>query len=207
MKTVDVSTWRREYADHRHTFWWGIIVLIAIEITVVGAFITSYFYLWVLNVADKGGGWPPMGTELPPLLYPSINTVLLILCSISMYYGGIVMQRGEARKFFWLVVFCCLAGFLILYLRWLQFMALPFDWKENAYASFVWTLTAFHFVHLTSAILGTAVIGWFTYEGYYTKERMLGVQVDTLYWYFVSASWVPVYFVLYWTPRLFGGSY
>lgn len=207
MNTIDVSSWPREFPDHRHTFWWGILVLIVIEVTVVAAFITSYFYLWILNVADKNGGWPPVATELPPLLYPSINTVLLVLCSLSMFYGGIVMKRDEVRKFFWLVVFCCGVGFLILYLRWLQFLAFPFDWKVNAYASFVWTLTAFHFVHLTSAILGTVVIGWFTHRGYYSKERMLGVQVDTLYWYFVSASWIPVYFVLYWTPRIFGGSY
>lgn len=203
MNVIDVSKWPREHADHRHTFWWGILLLIVVEATVVAAFVTSYFYLWTMNVAEKSGGWPPAGTELPPLVYPSINTVLLILCSISMWWGGVVMERGQARKFFWLVVFCSIAGIVVLYLRWLQFLALPFDWKLNSYASFVWTLTGFHFVHLSSAVLGTIVIGWFAYKGYYTKERMLGVQVDTMYWYFVTIAWVPIYLVLYWTPRLF----
>lgn len=203
MKLVDVSSWPRENSDHRHTFWWGILLLIVVEATVVAAFVTSYFYLWTMNVAEKSGGWPPSGTELPPLLYPTINTVLLILCSLSMWWGGIVVERGEVRKFFWLVVFCTLIGVLVLYLRWLQLLTLPFDWKLNAYTSFVWTLTGFHFVHLTSAILGTIVIGWFAYKGYYSKERMLGVQVDTMYWYFVSAAWIPIYFVLYITPRIF----
>lgn len=198
---LDVSEWTRLHADEKHPFWWGILGLIAIEVTVVTAFLVSYFYLWIVNVAGGRMAWPPGGTEPPPLLYPSIDTGLLIVCSIAMYYGGIVTARGQNWRFVGMVVICCGAGALVMWLRWLQFGELPFSWKENAYASFVWALSGFHLLHVTSAVLGTAVIGWFAAKGFYTEQRRIGVQVDTMYWYFVSGIWIPIYVVLYWTPK------
>lgn len=197
---VDVSEWTRFHADRKHPLWWGIWGLIAIELTVMVTFLASFFYLWIVNVAS-GEGWPPPGTELPPVLYPTLSTVLLIVCAASMYYGGNVMAKGQNIRFAWSVVVCSIAGGLVTLLRWLQFDKLPFAWDTNVYASFVWTLTGFHLMHVISAVLGTIVIGWLAAKGYYTEQRRLGIQVDTLYWYFVSFIWIPIYIVLYWTPH------
>lgn len=197
---VDVSTWTRFHADKKHPFWWGILCLIVIETMVVLGFLVSFFYLWIVNVAEGRMGWPPGGV-VPPVLYPGINTGLLIICSLAMYYGGIAMERDRNWTFVWTVVVCCAAGSLVAWLRWLQLLELPFAWKDNAYAALVWTLTGFHLMHVTSAVLGTAVIGWFAAKGFYTDQRRLGVQVDTIYWYFVSGIWIPIYIVLYWIPR------
>ena len=196
---IDVTNWRRDYHDDRHPFWWGIIILILIEMTVVLGFVSSFFYSYISHLSEASSWFP---SQPAPILLPSINTVLLFLCALSMYYGGVVMDKGKQMYFFYLVIFCCIASGIILYLRWLQLDGLPFDWKESSYASFVWTMSGFHFVHLTSALIGTAVIGYFSYKGYYDKERQLGIQVDTMYWYFVFIAWIPMYFTLYILPRL-----
>jgi heme/copper-type cytochrome/quinol oxidase subunit 3 len=202
MKPLDVTNWSRDYPDKRHPFWWGIVLLIIIEVTVVIGFIMSFFFLWLSHARLESSSWIPYSSAEIPLLYPSINTFLIFLCALSMYYGGIVMDKNKTKNFFWSVVFCCVVGLAVLYFRWLQLSQLNFNWKANAYASFVWTLSGFHFLHLTSAIAGTAVIGLFTAKGYYSKVRQLGVKVDTLYWYFVFAAWLPMYLILYWCPRL-----
>lgn len=201
IEPVDVTGWTRLHADKKHPFWWGIYGLIAIEVTVIAIFLASFFYLWVVNLSEDRMGWPPAGTGEAPILYPSINVGLMIICSIAMWYGGIVMQKNQSWRFFWSAVVTCVAGGLAGFLRWRQFQLLPFDWKENTYASFVWTLSGFHMMHIVSAVLGTGVIGWFAAKGFYTEQRRLGVQVDTIYWYFVSGIWIPIYIVLYWTPR------
>lgn len=198
---VDVSGWIRFHSDRNHPFWWGILGLIAIEVTVIATFLTGFFYLWIVNVKERGTGWPPGGTDPLPLVYPTIDVLLLVLCSVGMYYGGIGVQRGRNRVFVWWVVVTCIASLLVAFLRFLQFKELGFTWRKNTYASFVWVLTGFHLFHVVSALLGTAVIGWLAAKGYYTEQRRLGVQVDTIYWYFVSAIWVPIYVVLYWAPR------
>lgn len=200
-KQIDVSKWTRYYNDGKHPFWWGIIILIIIETTVVAAFISSFFYLWSSSLLENTNWFPANASQIP-ILYPTINTFLIFLCALSMYYGGIVMEKGKVWHFFWSIVFCCTVASIALYLRWLQFKILPLAWQESAYASFVWTMTGFHFVHLLSALLGTIVIGWFTAKGFYSRERRLGIQIDTLYWYFVFIAWLPMYFVLYWVPRI-----
>jgi cytochrome c oxidase subunit I+III len=52
-----------------------------------------------------------------------------------------------------------------------------------------------------SAIVGTAAVTLLAWRGYFTKQRQLGVVVDTVYWYFVAGVWVPFYVVIYLTPR------
>jgi cytochrome c oxidase subunit I+III len=74
-------------------------------------------------------------------------------------------------------------------------------WDEHAYGSILWAITGFHFTHVVSAILGTAVVAVLAWMDYFTSERQLGVVVDTLYWYFVAAVFLPIYLVLYWAPR------
>lgn len=200
---LDVSRWSRHPSDHRNPFWWGILGLIAIEMTVVACLIVGFFYLWIVNAAEDRMGWPPRGTALPPALYPGIDLGLLAVCALSMYYGGVVMKQGRGKDFAWTAAVCCAASAALLGLRWLQFQALPFSPGENAYASYVWLLTGFHFLHVLSALLGTAAIGWLAVKGYFTPERHIAVQVDTLYWYFVALAWAPMYLVLYGLPRWF----
>lgn len=197
---IDVSSWSQDYNDHRHPFFWGIMLLITIEVTVVLGFAASYFYLWLSAVGRGVEDWSILH-EKASLFLPSINLVLLFLCAGSMYYGGLVMDRNEKMKFFWSVVFCCVVASILLVLRWLHLTSLPFSWQDGGYAAFLWTATGFHFLHVTSALIGTAVIGLFAYRGYYNKERQLGVRVDTYYWYFVFAGWLPLYLITYILPR------
>ncbi|MCO4753035.1 MAG: heme-copper oxidase subunit III [Bacteriovoracaceae bacterium] len=199
---MNVAGRTRYHSDLKHPYWWGILGLIIIEVTVIAIFLASYFYLWIVNVSTGRMGWPAQGTVLPPVLIPAINTGLLLFCGWSMWYGGILIKKNKSKEFAYLALACCVVAGLVLYLRWIQMEMLEFDWGTNAYASFVWVLTGFHFLHVLAGILGTLVIGWFSYKGYYNEQRMLGVQIDTIYWYYIVAAWPPIYFVLYWTPRI-----
>lgn len=198
---IDVSRWTRFHADRKHPLWWGIRGLIAIELTVTITFLVAFFYLWIVNVS-RGAGWPPAGTELPPVRYPTWEAILLMVCAGSIRHGGGVMAKGRNRRFTRAAAVCSIAGGWVIWFRCLQFGELPFSWKTNVYASFVWTLTGFHLMHVVSAVFATLVIGWLGWKGYYTEQRRIGVQAIVVYWYFISFIWIPMYGVLYWTPRL-----
>lgn len=203
---VDVSAWSRFETKQRHPLWWGIMGLVVVEVTVVAGFLVSYFYLALAQGPrpDFEGmrAWPPPGIEPLPLLYPTISLLLLGFCAWSMFYAGKAMRKEQRGRLVASFVACSIAGGAVLYLRWLQLQLFPFRWDEHAYGSMVWLLTGFHFVHVTSAVIGTAAIGVLAAKGYYGKKRMLAVDVDTLYWYFVSFAWAPIYLVLYWSPRV-----
>jgi cytochrome c oxidase subunit III len=41
--------------------------------------------------------------------------------------------------------------------------------------------------------------------GYNGPKQRLGVHVDSIVWYFLVASWIPIYITIYWAP-IFAGS-
>lgn len=79
---------------------------------------------------------------------------------------------------------------------------LDFRWDSHAYGSFVWTVTGLHFAHVLASALGTAVVGYLAWRGYFTPGGRLAVVADAMYWQFVVVVWIPVYLVVYWAPRL-----
>lgn len=197
---IDVSGVTRFNPDQRAPLWWAVIGLITIEATVVGSFITSYLYL-----AAYAGPWPPAGLEPPPLLWPSANVVLLLASSVTMYWAGKGIRQGNKRQLAVGVSLSVLLAGIVLVLRTLEFIAFDFDWKSHAYGSLVWTLSGFHYVHVVSVVVGSAAVAVLAWRGYFTRERQIGVVVDTMYWYFVSLAWIPLYLTLYWVPRLYAG--
>lgn len=196
--TVDVSGMTRFNPDKRAPLWWGILGLITIEAAVVASFVASYFYL-----AMRAEQWPPPGLAPPPLLWPTINLGLLLLSSLTMFWAGRGIRRGNQKVLTLGVSTSVLLACAVLVLRTLEFIAFDFDWKTHSYGAIVWTLAGFHFVHVVSIVVGSAVVAVLAGMGYFTRERQIGVVVDTNYWYFVTIAWIPLYFTLYWVPRLY----
>lgn len=194
--TIDVSGLTR-FAHRRHPLWWGVIMLVTIEMTVVANLIVSYFYL-----AARAPAWPPEGIDPPDLLWASINVVLLLCSAFTMWWAGWGINRHNRTILTLGTGASVFLASVVLVLRWINLADLRVQWNDGAYGAIVWTISGFHFIHVASAIVGTAVVTLLSARGYFTKERQLGVVVDTLYWYFVAGIWVPFYLVLYWVPRL-----
>ena len=194
---VDASTLSRFNPDRRAPLWWGIIGLITVESSVVASFIASYFYLRV--TADQ---WPPPGVALPDLFLPTANLVLLLASAVTMWYASRALNQERNGAFVASVAASCALATIVVALRWLQFLELDFRWDSHAYGSIVWTITGFHFIHVVSAVIGTAVVAVLGAMRFFNRQRQIAVVVDTMYWYFVAIVWLPLYVVLYWVPRL-----
>lgn len=197
---IDLYHLSRFNPDQRAPLWWGILGLIAVEATVTGSFIVSYLYL-----AMRAEVWPPPGMQPPPLLIPTVNLGLLLLSAGTMWWAGRGIRRGNQKVLTIGVSVSVALAAAVLVLRAFEFMAYDFSWRDHAYGSIVWTISGFHFVHVLSIVTGSAVVAILAGRGYFTKERQIGVVVDTMYWYFVCIAWIPFYFTLYWVPRLYAG--
>jgi len=194
--TVDASE-HPSFGPHQHPLWWGILGAVAIEAAVVATLLTSYFYL-----ALQSGAWPPEGVDPPALLWPTVVLFLLPFSSWTMWWAGKGSDAGRKRQLAIGVTASVVIASLALVARSIQFTRLQIRWDEHAYGSMLWVIMGFHYTHVVSAILGTAVVAVLAWRGYFTPERQLGVVVDTLYWYFVAAVFLPIYLVLYWVPRM-----
>jgi heme/copper-type cytochrome/quinol oxidase subunit 3 len=193
---LDVSRLPTFAFGHRSILWWATLGMIAIEGTVFALLGASYFYLrW--RVPD----WPP-GVAAPDLVWGTTNTLLVLASTIPNELAKRAAERldvGGVRV--WLTV-CIIIGLVLVAIRVLEFPSLNCRWDTNAYGSAVWTLLGMHTAHLVTDLGDTIVLGALIFSGHTNGRRLVDVSENALYWYFVVASWLPIYGLIYLAPRL-----
>lgn len=194
---VDAAGLTRFPAGTDAPIWWGILGLILIELSVVFVFVVSGLYLQMMN-----DPWPAIGMPVPDLLLPTLSLLVMLGSCVTMYLAGKAISRDRVRRFVVMTFSSVLLAGVVLVLRSQQLQQLEFGWDQHVYGSLVWTISGFHFLHVVSALIGTAVIGLLGVLGFFDSRQKIGVVVDTLYWNFVALAWIPFYAVVYWAPRL-----
>ncbi|SAL74951.1 cytochrome c oxidase subunit 3 [Caballeronia telluris] len=180
---------------HRSLMWWSTMGLMLIEGTVFAIGVMMYFYL--RSVAPA---WP-MGAKRPDLFWGTLNTIVLIASLVPNQFAKRAAEREDRRRArIWLVV-CLVGAFVFLVIRAFEFASLNVSWYTNAYGSVVWLLLGLHTTHLITDTVDTAVLAVLLFTGPLEGKRFVDVSENALYWYFVVLSWLPIYAVIYWTPR------
>jgi heme/copper-type cytochrome/quinol oxidase subunit 3 len=195
-RTLDVSHLAPGAFGHRSLLWWGTMGLMVIEGTAFALAIAAYFYIRLRNST-----WPP---NLPPpdLLWGTLNTAVLLASDVPNELAKKAAERVDlSRVRFWLIV-CLVFGVAFNMIRVLEFMTLNCSWNTNAYGSIVWMLLGLHTVHIATDVADTAVLLVLMFVGPVEEKRFVDVSENSMYWYFVVFTWLPIYGVLYWVPRL-----
>jgi len=177
--------------------WWGTLAFMLIEGT--GFALVIAIYLYLANIASE---WPIAAP--PPDLGP--GTLLTVVLLVSLVPNFLVLRwadRSDVTKVRIALLVMIVFGIVPLGLRAFEFPALHTRWDSNAYGSITWILLGLHTTHLITDLIDTIVLAalMFTRHGHY-KRRIGDVQDNGLYWYFVVATWLPIYAILYWGPRL-----
>jgi cytochrome c oxidase subunit 3 len=177
--------------------WWGNLGYMLIEGSGFALVIAVYFYLQ--SIATE---WP-LGA-LPPDLGPgSWMAGLLIASMLPNMMLTKWAKAGDLRKIRFGIVFMSLLGVVLLVLRAFEFRVLNVSWDSNAYGSVVWLLLGLHTTHLLTDVIEWFVLGAVMFTRHGDNKRRFGdVQDNTLYWTFVTISWLVVYACLYLVPRL-----
>ena len=195
-RELNVSDLPTVVFGHRSIIWLGTIGMMMIEATVFALVVASYFYL-----RTRSNGWPP-GLQPPNLLFGTANTLLFLG---SLFPNAWTKKRGEAGDLRGVQIgltIMVLLGVGNLVLRWFEFRSLNSTWDANAYASVTWTLLGLHTVHLLTDWFDTAVLAVLMFSGLAEGKRFMDVSENCDYWYFVVFTWLPIYAVLYFAPRI-----
>ena len=86
-------------------------------------------------------------------------------------------------------------------IRALEFGSLNCRWATTAYGSIVYLLLGLHTVHLVTDLLDSSVLGALLFTKQMEGRRFVDIEENADYWYFVVASWLPIYATVYWAPR------
>lgn len=198
-QVLDVSALPNHGFGSRSIMWWATMGIIAIEATVFVVTIASYFYL-----QGNEPAWPPADTPLPGLFWPTVNVGILLASLVPNQFVKNAAERIDIGKVRLWMLIADLFALAFIVVRVFEYMHLNVSWDSNAYGSITWTLLSFHTVHLVTDFIDTVVLTvlMFTAPEARDPRRFVDVAENAFYWYFVVLSWIPIYAVLYWSPRL-----
>jgi cytochrome c oxidase subunit 3 len=195
-RELNVSDLPTVVFGHRSIIWLGTIGMMMIEATAFALVVASYFYL-----RTRSNGWPP-GLQPPKLLFGTANTLLFLASLLPNAWTKKRGESGDLRGVQIGMAIMVLVGVGNIALRWFEFRGLNSTWDANAYASVTWTLLGLHTVHLLTDWFDTVVLAVLMFSGLAEGKRFMDVSENCDYWYFVVFTWLPIYAVLYFAPRI-----
>ena len=192
---LDVSGLPSHRFSHHSPMWWGTLGMMAIEGTVFALAIMCYFFL-----RSHSQTWP-MGVLPPDLLWGTVALVIMLASAVPNQLAKKAGERYDVHGVRLWVGVLILFGLALLVVRVFEFAALNVRWDSSAYGSAVWTLLGLHTAHLATDWADSLVLEALFFKGPLTGRRFVDVSENSMYWYFVVLSWIPIYFVLYWGAR------
>lgn len=195
---VDVAHLPSTTFGSRDIVWWGTLAFLLIEGTTLVVCVTSYLYLRRAEAA-----WPPEHTLRPDLFWPTVHVALLVGSNAFA-----VLADRAARRFDlpalrrWLLVLLAVAA-AALVLRWMDFLALNVRWDTNAYGSVAWFTVGFHATLLVAEFGELAVMLALLASSRREDKHYSDASDVAFYWYWLTGAWVPLWFMVYVSPRLF----
>lgn len=192
--------------------WFGIISMIMLFAGLTSAYI----------VRQGEGKWAQF--SLPNIFI--ISTIIICCSSVTMQWAVHSIRKGNAQKLVngLILTFILGIGFVVSqYLAWselfhngIAFAGRIADIKTeynyipagketagqaaetgNVAASFLYAITALHILHLAGGILALIVVLSRAIRKKYTQIDYNGVSMCALYWHFLGALWVYLFFFLF----------
>jgi heme/copper-type cytochrome/quinol oxidase subunit 3 len=194
--TLDVSALPDHAFGHQGLIWWGTVGFMVIEGSMFAMALITYFVL-----RTRVTEWPPSLPD-PDATIGTVNTVLMLASLVPNQLTKTAAEKYDLRKVRWLLLVCLAFGIAFVVLRAFEFASLNCSWNSNAYGSIVWTLLGLHTVHVVTDVGDSSVLAALMFTAHAEPKRFVDVSENALYWYFVVASWIPIYLVIYFAPRV-----
>jgi heme/copper-type cytochrome/quinol oxidase subunit 3 len=190
----------REMPAGRRPGWWGMMLLLATDLSAFASLIASYYYVRFVTSSV----WPPKGDPLPKLLKSTIMTGLIAASAVPMLVADLGLKAGRRG---WLVLGALATAVLgggfvaVEYLEYLDELKTSSPSKD-AYGSLFYTLTGFHVLHIMLGVLALLMFAVAGLMGRMGRRHHVVIRLFAIYWYASIVVWVILYAVLYWSVRL-----
>ena len=181
----------------RALVWWGTLGFMLIE--GMGFLLAAGAYLYLRG---RAAGWPPAGDAPPDLAMGALFTALLLLSEAPNRWVAAKAKAKDARAVRLGLVLMSVIGLALLGIRALEFAHLNVRWDHDAYGSVLWLLMVLHTAHVLTDLGDTAVLGACLITHDITDSQFSDANDNAGYWSFVVLSWLPIYVLVYWAPRL-----
>jgi len=210
------------------SFRYGMSWFIFSEVMFFLAFFGALYYARVFSVpwlggeGDKGlanmlwpnfeATWPLLTSPDPeqfqtikevidPWHLPLINTILLVVSSITVTFAHHALRHGDRAKIkMWLIITLIL-GVTFLFFQAEEYIEayqhLDLTLNSGIYGATFFLLTGFHGLHVTIGSLILFVLLIRVFLGHFTPDNHFGFEAGSWYWHFVDVVWLLLFIVVY----------
>ncbi len=168
--------------------WWGMLMLIASEGTLLMCLVATYWYLRVRAVQ-----WPPPGIPEPRVVVPMVLAGVLLLTSVPIQLASRAVRAGRlgTTRLLLLLALVVQAGYLAYEIHDFGDQLRAFGVGRNAYSSIYYTLLGADHAHVAVGLLLDVWLLAKLARGL-TRYRVTATVAIAWYWHFVNALTVVV---------------
>jgi heme/copper-type cytochrome/quinol oxidase subunit 3 len=183
-------------AGRKSAGWFGMLTLIATEASLFVYLLFSYFYFAIWSSG------PFLPATLPKFTLSGPDTIILLLSSVVVWWGERGMRRGSSRQLSLGLLGGIALGAIFIGIQLLEWSGKPYGFNSSAYSSLYFLITGFHLAHVVIGLLILLTLLLWSTFGYFDKDRHAPVTIGAVYWHFVDAVWLAVFFTIYVTPHM-----
>lgn len=176
----------------------GFILFVVSEICVFFGLFFAYFYNALVPSIEVGGIWPPIGiTTLDYKAVPLLNTLILLSSGFTITAAhNYILNRNYSQSFLYLLLTVGL-GLIFIYFQYFEYMSSSYTIADSVFGSSFFILTGCHGLHI---IVGTTFLLFTLLRlslSHFSSHHHLHFSSAAIYWHFLDAVWLILYFVLY----------
>ncbi len=188
----------------------GTIVWLSSELMFFAALFAAYFTIRSVNMTTNDL-WAQQ-TEKLNVPFATINTLILVLSSVTCQWGVFAAERGQAgrtgkihqftrwglREWF---ILTYVMGAIFVGGQALEYTELIHEGMtipSDAYGSMFYLTTGFHGLHVTGGLIAFLLVLGRTYVARkFTHEQAVSAIVVSYYWHFVDVVWIGLFATIY----------
>lgn len=188
-----------EVADHKNFFYppGGILIwiIILLEVVTFGAGIVAF--AWQSNLSPELFEASKNTLEVKIGL---VNTLLLLSSGFFVAEAVRYLKAGNiAKSQRWMQVAMFL-GFGFLVLKGVEYggkIQHGYDLTFDAFFTFYWLLTGFHFLHVLTGLVILFVLSLKIRQGVYHADNSFDIESGAAFWHMCDLIWLLLFPVLY----------
>jgi len=187
----------------------GTIIWLSSELMFFAALFAMYF---TIRSVDKGQGLPWPAVHLDVAL-SSVNTIVLVLSSVTCQMGVFAVERGQVRRtgsIFSVMNWGLREWYVLSFLMGLYFvLGQGYEYTQliskdrltlssSNYGSVFFIPTGFHGLHVIGGLIAFIFLLGRTYAARrFTREQQISAIVVSYYWHFVDVVWIGLFTTIY----------
>ncbi|HXH77961.1 heme-copper oxidase subunit III [Nocardioides sp.] len=185
----------------------GTIIWLASELMFFAALFAAYFTIRAVSPEL----WA-QETEKLNVPFSTVNTVILVLSSVTCQLGVFAAERGQVgRKGSilkvggwglreWFILTYIMGAFFIggQALEYAELVHEGVTIPSSSYGTMFYLTTGFHGIHVTGGLIAFLFVLGRTYLARrFTHEQAVTAIVVSYYWHFVDVVWIALFFTIY----------